>query len=83
MLDLNQDSVSIEHRDENVVSIPANIETLDLETQLIIAQLNEILASERSTEGISFKKVDRNKLNKITKRINDVIALIEQQHLAN
>jgi len=39
MLDLNQDSVSIEHRDENVVSIPANIETLDLETQLIIATI--------------------------------------------
>ena len=34
----------------------ANVELLDEEIQLIIAQLNKILAGDRNTDGISFKK---------------------------
>ena len=34
-----------------------NVETLDEETQLIIAQLNKILAGGRNTDGIFVKKL--------------------------
>ena len=40
--------------DETINNVTANIETLDEETRLIIAQLNEILASGRNIDGISF-----------------------------
>ena len=43
-----------------------DVETLNEEPQLIIAQLNKILAGGRTTDGISFKKVDMNTLNKTT-----------------
>ena len=55
----------------------ANIETLHEETQLTIAQLNKILTGGRNTNGISFKKVDMNTLNRITAKVNRVIELIE------
>ena len=58
-------------------NVAANVETLDEETQLIIAQLNEILAGGRNTDGISFKKVDMNTLNRTTTKVNRVIELIE------
>ena len=54
-----------------------DVETLDEEPQLIIAQLNKILASDRTTDGISFKKVDMNTLNRTTAKVNSVIELIE------
>ena len=40
--------------DETINNVAANVETLDEETKLIIAQLNEILAGGRNTDGISF-----------------------------
>ena len=40
--------------DETINNVAANVETLDEETQLIIAQLNKILAGSRNTNGISF-----------------------------
>ena len=40
--------------DETMNNVAANVETLDEETQLIIAQLNKILAGGRNTDGISF-----------------------------
>ena len=49
--------------DETINNVAANVETLDEETQLIIAQLNEIPAGGRNTDGISFKKVHINTLN--------------------
>ena len=55
----------------------ANVEILDEETQLIIAQLNKILADGRSTDGICFEKVDMNTLNRTTAKVNRVIKLIE------
>ena len=42
--------------DEIINNVAANVETLDEETQLILAQLNEILAGGRNTDGISFFK---------------------------
>ena len=63
--------------DETINNVAANLETLDEETQLIIAQPNEILAGGRNTDGISFKKVDMNILNRTTARVNRVIELIE------
>ena len=59
----------------------ANVETLDEETQLIIAQPNEIQAGGRNTDGISFKKVDMNTLNRTTARVNRVIELIETKNI--
>ena len=40
--------------DETVNNVAANVETLDEETQLIIAQMNKLLAGGRNTDGISF-----------------------------
>ena len=40
--------------DETINNVAANVETLDEETQLILAQLNKILAGGRNTDGISF-----------------------------
>ena len=40
--------------DETINNMAVNVETLDEETQLIIAQLNKILAGGRNTDGISF-----------------------------
>ena len=59
----------------------ANVEILDEETQLTIAQLNEILAGSRNTDGISFKKVDMDTLNRTTAKVNRVIELIETKNI--
>ena len=49
--------------DETINSVAANVETFDQKTQLIIAQLNKILAGGRNTDSISFKKVEMKTLN--------------------
>ena len=67
--------------DETMNNMAANVETSDEETQLIITQLNEILAGGRNADGISFKKVDMNTLNRITARVNRVIELIETKDI--
>ena len=59
----------------------ANVETLDEETQLIIAQLNEILAGSRNTDSISFKNFDVNTLNRTTGKMTRVIELIETNNI--
>ena len=41
---------------KTINNVAANVEIFDEETQLIIAQLNKILAGGRNTDGISFKK---------------------------
>ena len=67
--------------DETINNVVANVETLDEETQLIIAKLNEILAGGRNTEGISFYKVDTNTLNRTTAKVNSVIELVEAKNI--
>ena len=67
--------------DETTNNVAVNVETLDEETQLIIAQLNKILAGGRNTDGISFKKVDMNTLNRTTAMVNIVIELIETKNI--
>ena len=67
--------------DETINSVAANVETLAEETQLIIAQLNKILVGDRNTDGISFKKVDMNTLNRTTAKVNRVIELIETKNI--
>ena len=59
----------------------ANGETLDEETQIIIAQLNKILAGGRNADGISFRKVDTNTLNRTTTKVNRVIELTETKNI--
>ena len=46
----------VDDSDETKNNVAVNVEILDEETQLIIAQLNKILAGGRNTDGISFKK---------------------------
>ena len=65
--------------DETINNVTANVETLDEETQLIIAQLNKILAGCR----ISFKKVDMNTLNRTTVEVNTVIELIDTKNITH
>ena len=67
--------------DETLNKVAANVETFDGETQLIIAQLNEILAGGRNTDGISFKKVDMSTLNRSKFKVNRVIELIETKNI--
>ena len=67
--------------DETINNVAANVETLDEETQLIIAQLNKILTGGRNTDGISFKKVDMNTLNRTTAKVNRLIELIQTKNI--
>ena len=67
--------------DETINNVAAHVETSDEETQLIIAQLNEILTGDRNAGCISFKKVDMNTLKRITARVNRVIELIETKDI--
>ena len=67
--------------DETINNVALNVEILDEETQLIIAQLNKILTGRRNTDGISFKKVDMNTLNRTTVMVNIVIELIETKNI--
>ena len=59
----------------------AIVETLDEETQLVIVQLNKILAGGRNTDDISFKKVDVITLNRAMAKVNRVIELIETKNI--
>ena len=68
-------------RNDTINNVAVNVETLDEETQLIIAQLNKILAGGRNTDGISFKKVNMNTLNRTTAKVNRVIELIETKNI--
>ena len=52
------------------------------ETQLIVAQLNKILAGSRNTDGISFKKVDIDTLNRTTAKVDRVIELVETKNIS-
>ena len=66
---------------ETMNNVAVNDEALDEETQLIIAQLKKILAGGRNTDGISFKKVNMNTLNRIKARVKRVIELIETKNI--
>ena len=66
---------------ETINIVAVNDEALDEETQLIIAQLNKILAGGRNTDGISFKKVDMNTLNGTTAKVNRMIELMETKNI--
>ena len=68
-------------RNDTINNVAVNVEILDEETQLIIAQLNKILAGGRNTDGISFKKVDMNTLNRTKARVKRVIELIETKNI--
>ena len=49
--------------DETINIVAANVEILDEEKQLTIAQLNKILTGRGNTDGIPLKKVDMTTLN--------------------
>ena len=44
------------NNNETINNVAVNVETLDEEAHLIIAQLNKILAGGRNTDRICFKK---------------------------
>ena len=67
--------------DETINNVAANVQTLDEETHLIIAQLNKIPAGGRNTDGISFKKADMNTLTRTTAKLNILIELIETMNI--
>ena len=67
--------------DETINNVAANVEKWDEKKQLIIAQLNKILAGGRNAGGISFKNVDMNTLNRTTTKVNSVIELIETKNI--
>ena len=67
--------------DETINNLAANVELLDEEIQLIIAQLNKILPSDRNTDGISLREVDMNTLKRTTAEVNKVIELIGTKNI--
>ena len=67
--------------DETIKNVTVNVETLDEETHLIIAQLNKILTGGGNTDCICFKKVDMDALNRTTAKVNRVIELIETKNI--
>ena len=71
----------VDDSDETINNVDVNVETLDEEKQLIIAQLNKILAGSTDTGDVSFKKVDMNTLNRTTAKVNRVIELIETKNI--
>ena len=70
----------VDDSDETINNVAVNVETLDGETQIIVAPLNKILAGNRNTDGISFNKADRNTLNRTTAKVSRVIELTETQN---
>ena len=66
---------------ETINNVAVNAETFNEETQFIIVQLNKILAGGRNTDGIFFKKVGTNTLNRTTAKVNRVIELIETKNI--
>ena len=67
--------------DETTNNVAVNVETLDEETQIIIAQLNKILAGGRIIDGIFLKNVHMNTLNRTTVKVNRVIEFIETKSI--
>ena len=67
--------------DETINNVAVIVETLDEETQLIIAQLNKILTGGRNTDGISFKKVDMNTLHRKAAKEDRVTELIGTKNI--
>ena len=67
--------------DETINNLAANVELLDEEIQLIIAQLNKILSGDRNTDGISLREVDMNTLKRTTAEVNKVIELIGTKNI--
>ena len=67
--------------DEAINNVAANVGTLDEEIQLIIAQLNKIVAGGRSTGGNFFRKIDIYTLNRTTAKVNRVIELIKTKNI--
>ena len=67
--------------DETINNLAANVELLDEEIQLIIAQLNKILPGDRNTDGISLREVDMNTLKRTTAEVNKVIELIGTKNI--
>ena len=67
--------------DETTNNVAVNVETLDEETQIIIAQLNKILAGGRIIDGIFLKNVHMNTLNRTTAKVNRVIEFIETKSI--
>ena len=71
----------VDDSDATINNVDVNVETLDEEKQIIIAQLNKILAGSTDTGDVSFKKVDMNTLNRATAKVNRVIELIETKNI--
>ena len=67
--------------DEAINNVAANVGTLDEEIQLIIAQLNKIVAGGRNTGGNFFRKIDMYTLNRTTAKVNRVIELIKTKNI--
>ena len=67
--------------DETINNLAANVELLDEEIQLLIAQLNKILPGDRNTDGISLREVDMNTLKRTTAEVNKVIELIGTKNI--
>ena len=67
--------------DEILNNVAANVEALDEEMHHIIDKLNDIITSNRNTDGISFKKIDVKILKQTTAKVNWVIELIETKNI--
>ena len=74
--EINVQNNNILHESDINISIQ-NIETLDEEERHIISRIQEILTEGRDTSGISFKKVDYKRLNKIVESVNKAINYVE------
>ena len=59
----------VDDSDETKNNVAVNIKTLDEQTQLIIAQLNKILAGSRNSDRIFLKNFDMNTLNRTTAKV--------------
>ena len=80
-VEINQDSQTLNVVDGDVNILAVNMETMDEESQLIVAQLSDIIIEGRNTNGISFKNIDIKNLNRFTSKVNSVIELVETKNI--
>ena len=73
-----QDIEDIVENDQSDIHIDKDMEhDLSPDQRKMVDEILEIMKSNESNDNISFKRVDQNQLNDVTKRVNDVIMYIQ------
>ena len=76
--------VNIEEVNNNVIdSVADRRHNLNDEHWKIVERLNEIMLEGKTSDGIIFKKVDKNTLQVQTDKVNDAIKCFKSKNITN